>query len=90
MRSDLAALGAVFLWASLATLAISLYALPPLLMTGIGLLIGSLISVFLAKNSVPSSFRNRKFCYSGCMGCLATTWPYSPGCRMLLRCRPTW
>ena len=51
MRSDLAALGAVFLWASLATLAIALEALPPLLMTGIGLLIGSLISVFLAKGS---------------------------------------
>lgn len=45
MRSDLAALGAVFLWASLATLGAALDHLPPLLITGISLLIGSLIAL---------------------------------------------
>ncbi len=45
MRSDLAAFGAVFLWASLATLGAALDHLPPLLITGISLLIGSLISL---------------------------------------------
>ena len=49
MRSDLAALGAVVLWASLATLALFLDHVPPLLLTGIGLLIGSLISLPLAR-----------------------------------------
>ena len=45
MRSDLAAFGAVFLWASLATLGAALDHLPPLLITGISLLIGSLIAL---------------------------------------------
>lgn len=48
MRSDLAALGAVFLWGSLATLAAFLSHIPPFLLTGIGLLIGSLVSLPLA------------------------------------------
>ena len=45
MRSDLAAFGAVFLWASLATLGAALDHLPPLLITGISLIIGSLIAL---------------------------------------------
>ena len=49
MKSDLAALGAVLLWASLASLGASLGHIPPLLLTGIGLLLGSLISLPLAK-----------------------------------------
>ena len=48
MRSELAALGAVILWASLAALGSLLSNIPPLLLTGIGLLIGSLISLPLA------------------------------------------
>jgi drug/metabolite transporter (DMT)-like permease len=68
MRSDLAALGAVFLWASLATLAIALEALPPLLMTGIGLLIGSLISVFLAKGSFSKLIPKPKILLLGVYG----------------------
>lgn len=48
MKSDLAALGAVFLWASLAALGSGLPHIPPLLMTGIGLLIGSLLSLPLS------------------------------------------
>ena len=43
MRADLLALGAIVLWASLATLATLLSNIPPLLLTGIGLIIGSLI-----------------------------------------------
>ena len=49
MKSDISALAAVALWASLATLGFSLTHLPPLLITGIGLLIGSLISLPLSK-----------------------------------------
>lgn len=48
MRSDLAALGAVLLWGSLATLGVALGHIPPFLLTGIGLLIGSLVSLFWA------------------------------------------
>jgi drug/metabolite transporter (DMT)-like permease len=48
VRSELAALGAVILWASLAALGSLLSNIPPFLLTGIGLLIGSLISLPLA------------------------------------------
>jgi drug/metabolite transporter (DMT)-like permease len=48
MRADLLALGAIVLWASLATLATLLYSIPPLLLTGIGLVIGSVISLPLS------------------------------------------
>lgn len=48
MRSNLAALGAVFLWGSLAALGTALGDIPPLLLTGIGLLVGSLISLPLS------------------------------------------
>lgn len=48
MRSELAALGAVILWASLAALGSLLSEIPPFLLTGIGLLIGSLISLPVA------------------------------------------
>lgn len=48
MRADLLALGAIVLWASLATLATVLSNIPPLLLTGIGLVIGSLISLPLS------------------------------------------
>lgn len=54
MKSDLAALGAILLWASLAALGSSLTHIPPLLLTGIGLLIGSLISLPLAKFNIAS------------------------------------
>lgn len=48
MRADLFALGAIILWASLATLATLLSDIPPLLLTGIGLLIGSVIAIPLS------------------------------------------
>lgn len=48
MRADFLALGAIVLWASLATLATLLSEIPPFLLTGIGLVIGSLISVPLS------------------------------------------
>lgn len=48
MRSEAAALGAVILWASLAALGSLLSDIPPFLLTGIGLLIGSLISLPVA------------------------------------------
>lgn len=48
MRSDLLALGAIVLWASLASLATSLSDIPPFLLTGTGLIIGSVISLPLS------------------------------------------
>ncbi len=48
MRADLLALGAIVLWASLATLATLLSEIPPLLLTGTGLVIGSVISLPLS------------------------------------------
>lgn len=48
MKADLLALAAISLWASLATLATLLSDIPPLLLTGIGLVIGSVISLPLS------------------------------------------
>ncbi len=48
MRADFLAIGAIALWASLATLATLLVHIPPLLLTGIGLIIGSLIALPLS------------------------------------------
>lgn len=48
MRADLFAIGAIVLWGSLATLATLLGEIPPFLLTGIGLVIGSLISLPLS------------------------------------------
>jgi drug/metabolite transporter (DMT)-like permease len=43
MKADLLTLGAIFLWASLASLAALLSNIPPFLLTGIGLIIGALV-----------------------------------------------
>ena len=45
MKADLFTLGAIFLWASLASLATLLSNIPPFLLTGIGLIFGSLVSL---------------------------------------------
>jgi drug/metabolite transporter (DMT)-like permease len=45
MKADLFTLGAIFLWASLAALATLLSNVPPFLLTGIGLIIGALVSL---------------------------------------------
>jgi drug/metabolite transporter (DMT)-like permease len=45
MKADLFTLGAIFLWASLASLAKVLSNIPPFLLTGIGLIIGALVSI---------------------------------------------
>lgn len=48
MKSDLLALSAIVLWASLAALGVSLSHVPPFLLTGLGLLVGSLIALPLS------------------------------------------
>ena len=48
MTSDLLALAAIVLWGSLATLGVALANVPPFLLTGAGLLIGSLIALPLS------------------------------------------
>jgi drug/metabolite transporter (DMT)-like permease len=48
MRADFFAIGAIVLWGSLAALATLLEEVPPFLLTGIGLVIGSLISIPLS------------------------------------------
>lgn len=45
MKADFFTLGAIFLWASLASLATLLSNIPPFLLTGIGLIIGALVSI---------------------------------------------
>jgi drug/metabolite transporter (DMT)-like permease len=45
MRADLFTLGAIVLWASLASLATLLSDIPPFLLTGIGLIIGAMVSL---------------------------------------------
>ena len=47
-RSNLLALGAILLWASLATLGLRLSHLPPFWLTGVALLMGSVIAVPLS------------------------------------------
>jgi drug/metabolite transporter (DMT)-like permease len=68
VRSDLAALGAVILWGSLAALGASLNHIPPLLLTGIGLLIGSLVSLPLAKFEIKKLKVSKKALLVGVLG----------------------
>lgn len=49
MTANLLALGAIALWASLAALGVSLSHLPPFLLTGLALLVGSLIALPLSR-----------------------------------------
>lgn len=49
MNANLLALGAIGLWASLAALGVSLAHVPPFLLTGVSLLIGSLIALPLSR-----------------------------------------
>lgn len=48
MKADLLALGAIALWSTLAPLGVQLAHVPPLLLTGLGLLVGCLIALPLA------------------------------------------
>lgn len=48
-KADLLALAAIALWASLAALGVELAHIPPFLLTGLGLLLGSLIAVPLSR-----------------------------------------
>lgn len=52
MTANLLALGAIALWASLAALGVSLTHVPPFLLTGLALLIGSLIALPLSRFDV--------------------------------------
>jgi drug/metabolite transporter (DMT)-like permease len=49
MNANLLALGAIALWASLAALGVALSHVPPFLLTGLGLLVGSVIALPLAR-----------------------------------------
>ncbi|MEY3153866.1 MAG: hypothetical protein RL109_284, partial [Pseudomonadota bacterium] len=51
MKSDLLALAAIAMWSTLATLGLSLAHLPPFLLTGLSLLVGSLIAIPLARGN---------------------------------------
>lgn len=54
MKADFLALGAILLWASLAALATELKNIPPFLLTGVGLIIGSLLALPLSKFNLRS------------------------------------
>ena len=49
MKADLLALSAIALWGTLAPLGVRLAHIPPFLLTGLGLLVGSLIALPLAR-----------------------------------------
>lgn len=68
MKSDLAALGAVLLWASLAALSSGLTHIPPLLLTGIGLLIGSLLALPLSRFQLSKLKVTPKLLFIGVYG----------------------
>ncbi len=70
MRSDLAALAAVFLWGSLASLAILLDTVPPLLMTGIGLVVGSIIALPVSGFSIRRLIPKKRVLLVGVYGLL--------------------
>lgn len=48
-KADLLALGAILMWASLAALGVSLAHVPPFLLTGLGLLVGSVLALPLSR-----------------------------------------
>lgn len=54
MKADLFTLGAIFLWASLASLATLLSNIPPFLLTGIGLIIGALVSLPALRSGISA------------------------------------
>ena len=68
MRSDLAALAAVILWGSLAAIAVALNNIPPLLMTGLGLIIGSIISLPVAGFKIGRILPSSKMLLVGVYG----------------------
>lgn len=68
MSSRLAALGAIVLWSSLATLATLIPDVPVFLKTGIGLLIGSLIALPLSRFQIRSLLVSPKIILLGVYG----------------------
>ena len=68
MSSRLSALGAIVLWASLATLATLIPDVPVFLKTGIGLLIGSLIALPLSRFQIRSLLVSPKIILLGVYG----------------------
>ena len=52
MNASLLALAAIALWGSLAPLGVSLGHVPPFLLTGVGLVIGSVIGLVLSRGRV--------------------------------------
>jgi hypothetical protein len=85
------ALGAIVLWGSLAPLGVLLQHLPPFLLTGLGLLVGSLIAVPLSGGKLAAlrvPLRTLALGVYGLFGfplscCLLL-------CAMRRRCRPIW
>jgi drug/metabolite transporter (DMT)-like permease len=53
-RADLLALAAILLWASLAALGVSLAHVPPFLLTGLGLLVGSALALPLSRGRLAA------------------------------------
>lgn len=68
MRSDLAALAAVVMWASLAALASTLNHIPPLMLTGLGLLIGSTLALPLSGFKLKKIWPNPRVLLLGVYG----------------------
>lgn len=67
-RTDLAAFGAIALWATLASISSILGVIPPFFVTGVGLLIGSSISLFTAKGDLSKLRVPPKTLFVGVLG----------------------
>jgi drug/metabolite transporter (DMT)-like permease len=79
--ANLLALGAIGLWASLAALGVSLSHVPPFLLTGVALLVGSLIALPLSRFDFRLWRVPARTLAIGIYGLFA----YSPGNKVLIR-----
>ena len=68
MKSDLLALAAIAMWGTLATLGLSLAHLPPFLLTGLSLLVGSVIAIPLARGNLRAIIAPTKLLAVGIYG----------------------
>ena len=68
MKSDLLALSAILMWSTLASLGLWLSHIPPFLLTGLSLLVGSLIAIPLARGDIRAIIAPIKLLAIGIFG----------------------
>ena len=90
MSANLLALGAVALWGSLAALGVALSHVPPFLLTGLSLLIGSLIALPLSRFDWRRWRVPPATLALGVYGLFCYHFLLFIALRHAPRCRPTW